>query len=259
MCRLAAYLGKPLRLKHFLLEPPHSLYVQSWQPRELVYARLNADGYGFGWFDPEQHPAVYASTMPIWSDCNLPHLANTLTSPLWLAEIRSATAGNPVHQCNTPPFFDNSLIYVHNGFIGEFHMTVRPRIQDYLSAAISADINGNTDSEYLFALLRQVIAHNPELPLEIAIKRMFDLIGDWVGEMPALLNMIVSDGRQLYAARHALNHASPSLYYTVGDEAFPEAGVIASERFNGNENWQPVPDHHILVLDAGQQQELIAL
>ncbi|VAW77744.1 hypothetical protein MNBD_GAMMA13-583, partial [hydrothermal vent metagenome] len=49
MCRIAAYLGPPITLGMLLTEPPHSLLVQGWAPRELRYAKLNADGYGFGW------------------------------------------------------------------------------------------------------------------------------------------------------------------------------------------------------------------
>lgn len=51
MCRLAAYLGPPITLARYLLDPPDNLVHQAWAPRELVYARLNADGFGFGWFD----------------------------------------------------------------------------------------------------------------------------------------------------------------------------------------------------------------
>ena len=50
MCRLAAYLGPSLPLNQFLLDPPHSLVHQSWSPREMYYAKMNADGYGFGWY-----------------------------------------------------------------------------------------------------------------------------------------------------------------------------------------------------------------
>ena len=39
MCRIAAYLGEPIALSHFLLDPPHSLEVQGWAPQELKYAK----------------------------------------------------------------------------------------------------------------------------------------------------------------------------------------------------------------------------
>jgi glutamine amidotransferase len=259
MCRIAAYLGTPLPLQRFLLDPPHSLLKQSWQPRELIYTTINADGHGFGWYGPDGLPAVYTSTMPIWSDYNLPHLARTLSSPLWLAEIRSATDANPVHQCNTQPFHDTELLYAHNGFIQNFRMQLRHRIERMLTPVIGASIKGNTDSEYLFALLRQVLFDNPDVTIEEALSLHFARIGEWAGDQPALLNVVVTEGRRLYAARHGLNHACPSLYYTTDDDAFPGGQLIASERLTASEFWQPVPEHHILILDPDEPPELIAL
>jgi glutamine amidotransferase len=44
MCRLLGYIGEPIILEDILLKPAHSLLVQSYQPRELREALLNADG-----------------------------------------------------------------------------------------------------------------------------------------------------------------------------------------------------------------------
>ncbi len=49
MCRLAAYLGQPLSLKGFLLEPEHSHYIQPWQPKEIMYAKLNVGDFARGY------------------------------------------------------------------------------------------------------------------------------------------------------------------------------------------------------------------
>ena len=107
MCRLAAYLGPAISLQQLLLQPPHSLYRQALEPRELIYARVNADGYGFGWYTDDGKPAVYTSTLPIWSDGNLPHLARSLVQPLWLAEVRSvacaAVSSRPVTKATRLP------------------------------------------------------------------------------------------------------------------------------------------------------------
>ena len=55
MCRLAAYLGPAIPLQQLLLQPSHSLYRQAREPKELIYAKLNADGYGFGWYFLRPH------------------------------------------------------------------------------------------------------------------------------------------------------------------------------------------------------------
>ena len=66
MCRLLAYLGPSIALNRLISEPEHSLVVQSYAPREMTSGRLNADGFGFAWYDAgapgralrlSQHPA----------------------------------------------------------------------------------------------------------------------------------------------------------------------------------------------------------
>ena len=259
MCRLAAYLGPDITLRQFLLEPPHSLYRQAREPQELLYTTLNADGFGFGWYSRDGTPSTYTNVLPIWSDSNLPSLARTLCSRLWLAEVRSATEGNPVHQFNTQPFSDNALLFVHNGFIQGFHEKVRPGILQRLAPAVSAAIHGNTDSEYLFACLRQVMLDDPALQPAAAISRLFELLSGMIDDRPALMNLVVSDGTSLYAARHGLNHESPSLYYTTSDPLYPEGQLVASERFSMHDSWQPVPEHHILTLAPDSPPGLLAL
>ncbi len=259
MCRLAAYLGPAISLQQFLIDPPHSLFRQSREPRELKYAKLNADGFGFGWFDPDGQPSVYTHTAPIWADGNLLALARSLHQPLWFAEVRSATAGNPVHPLNTPPFCDRQRLFIHNGFITDFHQEVRPRMLQMLAPAVIADIRGNTDSEYLFACLRQYLLEDTGLQPVPAIQRLYEQVAGMVGKKPALLNLALTDAGGIYAARYALNHESPSLYYTTTDPDFPGGQLVASERFSEDTGWETVPEHHVLVLRPDHPPELLAL
>ncbi|MGD8312098.1 MAG: class II glutamine amidotransferase [Gammaproteobacteria bacterium] len=259
MCRLAAYLGPEITLQQFLLDPPHGLYVQSRAPRELVYAKFNADGYGFGWYSPDGRTATYTSAMPIWSDRNLPALGRSLCSGLWVAEVRSATDGSPTHAYNTQPFSSSRLLFVHNGYIGDFNHVARPEIMRRLSPEIAANLYGNTDSEYLFACLCQLLDEDEDLTMTAAIRRLFALIAGWCGERQALLNLVVSDGDRVYAARHGLNHPAPSLYFTTDDSLFPGGQLVASERFTEDGAWQAVPEHHLLTLEHDRPPELGAL
>jgi gamma-glutamyl hercynylcysteine S-oxide hydrolase len=260
MCRLAAYLGSPISLQQFLCEPSHSLYEQSWAPRELQYARLNADGFGIGWYDPDGEPAIYVNQMPVWSDINLPPLTRSLHASLWLAMVRSATSPFRSGPANTQPFSHDGVLFMHNGLVEQFDRSLRGRIRHFLSTDIEAGIGGNTDSEYLFALLRQLLTSNEELSLEEAMRAGVALIDEWLEGDRALLNLLLTDGERLYATRHALNGECPSLYFTTDDENFPEgAQLIASERLTEGEFWQPVPEHHLLILDPSEPPELIPL
>ncbi|WP_018953286.1 ergothioneine biosynthesis protein EgtC [Thioalkalivibrio sulfidiphilus] len=259
MCRHAAYLGAPIPLGQFLLAPAHSLEVQSWAPRELRYARLNADGFGFGWHGADGTARRYVNPMPIWSDVNLPALGDTLTSPVWLAAVRSATSGFASGPSNTQPFARDGLLFSHNGFLEDFVSRVRPDLQAWLTPDTEASIGGTTDSEYLFAVIRQLLAED-DLPVEAALGEAFNLVAEWLDEGVALLNVLVSDGERIYATRHAINHECPSLYYTTDDDSFPEgAQLVASERLTESDLWQAVPEHHVLILDPHAPPELLAL
>lgn len=259
MCRHAAYLGPTISLQHFLVDPPHSLERQSWDAQELKYARLNADGYGFGWFDAQGRPATYANPAPIWSDDNLPALARTLEADLWVGEVRSATAGNPVHRYNTMPFCDARWLFVHNGYVSDFHTQVRPALSAMLSAGIAADIRGNTDSEYLFAVLRQLFHNDPAIAPGAAIRQLFTIIGEHLGTGEALLNLLLTDGQVIYATRCGINHEAPTLYCTDSDPFFPGARLVASEALDPAADWQRVDENSLLCITAEQPIAIEAL
>ena len=259
MCRLAAYLGPEIPLGELVLAPPHGLVRQALAPRELRHASLNADGFGFGWYAPDDEPAVYLSTLPIWSDPNLGALARSLRADLWLAFVRAATPGQRVCVANTQPFHDDALLFAHNGFVREFATRVRPALRRALAPEIEAHIEGTTDSEYLFALLRQVLHEDADLTMEEALRETVARVARWADGAPALLNLVVADGECLYALRHAVGEPCPSLYYTTDDERFPEGQLVASEPLTDAGYWRPVPEHHVLVLDPEQPPELVPL
>jgi len=260
MCRHAAYLGHPIPLKQFLLDPPHSLEVQAYAPRELQVARLNADGFGFAWYGTDRRPVTYVNAMPIWSDVNLEGLGRTLHSGLWLGSVRSASVGFPSGPVNTQPFRAGGYLYSHNGYLAEFNLHTRPHLARMLAPEITEGLCGNTDSEYIFALIRQLLLENPDLSMAAAIVEAFGLIAEWQDEHIALLNLIVVDGRRIYATRHAINSTCPTLYFTTDDESFPEGSqLVASERMTEASFWQAVPEHHLLILDPEKPPELLAL
>lgn len=247
MCRLAAYLGPELILQNLLEEEPHSLVRQSWACKELQGTSLNADGFGFGWYQ-DDIAATYTSTLPIWSDSNLPDLQRTLAANLWLAYVRSATGGQATNQANTQPFRYGRYLFLHNGRIDNFNNGPRSALHAYLPAQIASGIEGNTDSEYLFALCRHHLdtGLSPAQALVAACEEL-EVLGI---KEPALLNMILSDGESLFATRHAINGATcPTLYYTDKHPQFPSATLVASEIFSLPEYWQAIEENTLLTFD----------
>ena len=259
MCRMAAYLGPEIALDQFLLKAPHSLWTQARAPHELRYAEFNADGYGFGWFDSDDLPCSYVQSTPIWHDHNLAALGRSLYADLWFGFVRAATEGHPANPANSQPFADGEILFMHNGFLRDFARQFRPALSAGLSPHIAGAIQGNTDSEYLFALLRELLVDDADLALETALAELCARVDDIADGTPALLNFLVSEGSRLYAVRHACNDNCPSLYYCTDDERFPGAQLIASEPLDDSGIWQPVPEHHILILDPDEPPELIEL
>lgn len=247
MCRLAAYLGPPIALNRFLTEPDRSLVVQSWDPQELVYTRVNADGYGFGWYQNDGAPACYRYELPIWADPNLADLGATLHAPLWLAMVRSATPGSGNGIVNTQPFKGDELLFTHNGYLGHFTTLIRPRIRALLSPEVEAEIHGSADSEYIFALIRELRRRNGgDLPA--AVREALTLIGEWNGTSESLINLVISDGQQLLICRHAVAGPPPSLYYSFDHPRYPKALVVASEPLTSDGDWCPFPEHALALV-----------
>ncbi len=241
MCRLAAYLGTEISLSQFLQEPEHSLIKQSWAPKEMQDGTVNADGYGVAWLSDTNIPCVYKNVLPVWSDTNLDGLGRSLSSRLWLANVRGATPGQGISEANTQPFIKECLIFTHNGCLKPFDKNTKTSLLDTLSNEIRAEINGDSDSLYLFALLQQHLLTKQTLA-DAIINMMNDLQTVCTDKVTALLNFVISDGDIIYACRHALNGSCPSLYYSLGKDNVQ----IVSEPLTTNDEWITFPENSLI-------------
>ncbi|MCZ4516146.1 class II glutamine amidotransferase, partial [Streptomyces sp. ActVer] len=116
MCRHLAFLGPEERLGRFLVDPPHSLFRQSWAPRRQQHGTVNADGFGVGWYakgDPV--PARYRRTGPIWGDRSFADLARVVRSGALLAAVRDATVASADGEAAAAPFAAGTWLFSHNG------------------------------------------------------------------------------------------------------------------------------------------------
>ena len=239
------------------MEPAHSLYRQSWEPKEMEEAVLNADGFGFGWLDRNMQTAIYTNTRPIWSDSNLGDLSESLFSPYWLANVRSATPGQSISQDNTHPFKHGPILFTHNGYIENFNPDIRTRLHEILEPSIQSGIQGNTDSEFLFALLRQQLKHTPDIAQ--AVQEMVSILTEMITDEKVLLNLIVGDGTKFYILRHALNGQCPTLYFAIGENDFPDSVWIASEVLTESGKWQAFPEHSYCTISDNSAPDFISL
>src|SRR3954468_16675093 len=155
MCRHVAHLGPPVLLSSLLHDPPHSLVHQASAPREQRVGRMNADGFGVGWYAPElrPEPARYRSARPIWSDRSLASLAGVVTSPCILAAVRRATKGFPVEESGAAPFTAGRWLFSHNGRV-ERWVDAGPALYALLPPAAAVTVESPSDAALLWALLR---------------------------------------------------------------------------------------------------------
>lgn len=258
MCRLAAYLGPETGLKHIVFDTEHSLEKQAWQPRELREAKLNADGFGFGWYNDNGQVARYRQTLPVWADPNLPDFCDSLQRPLWLCYIRSATPGLGTSIENTQPFYHQGWQFMHNGYINNFHPSIRGKIRQLLHHEIESIIHGVTDSEYLFALILHFFKQTGDMTT--AIHDSFKQLKEWLGKERALLNVLLTDGVQIIATTYAINGECPTLYYGKDINEFPKhSQMIVSERLNDDANWSAIPDQQLVRLRPDVLAEFTSL
>ncbi|HEY9878233.1 MAG TPA: ergothioneine biosynthesis protein EgtC [Leptolyngbyaceae cyanobacterium] len=252
MCRLLAYLGPTTSLEKLIIEPDHSLIKQSYQPRELEGALLNADGFGMAWYHPNQQtePFLYRNTLPIWNDTNLPHLCRYVESSCVLAYVRSATPGLAVEMNNCQPFQQGTLTFVHNGFIEQFRRTLYRPIREMLCDRAYQSIHGMTDSEHIFALLLHQLETNPGYSLQDGLQATLTILTQLAAKhsVKLLANIVVSDGNHLVVSRYATAGSAPSLYWLRHHPRFPEAVLVASEPLF-EADWVTCPDPAIITVD----------
>lgn len=241
MCRIAGYLGSLAPLSALLTTPPHGLREQARRPRELPGGIVGSDGHGVGWFAEHcAQPARIRSILPIWADENLDTMAEHVRSSSIVASSRTATRDMPVAITNTPPFQAGRALFVHNGQVADFHEKVMDGLRAAIDATTRQNILGNTDTEYLAALLHD----RRDLPLEERVRSMLAVVADHVGRagVTAQLNVIVCERDALVAVRHALGEDAPSLHVRAAREGV----TVASEALDDQPSWTDVESGTVL-------------
>lgn len=268
MCRWVAYVGSPIAPKELLHDPDRSLIEQSRRHAPNM-AVPNGDGTGLGWYDHRAEPALFRSITPAWGDENLLDLATEIRSPLFLAHVRAGT-GTPVQQTNCHPFRYRNWLFVHNGYVANYHV-LRRELLLAVRPDLFSNIAGSTDSELLFHLA--LTFGLVEDPLQ-GLARMAGFVeatAEAAGITDPALQMTVglTDGVRLYAARYASGSVVNTLF--VSEDAasvrmlYPEnerlshfsddARVVVSEPLAALPGlWREVPAGAALVIDANVEQ-----
>lgn len=281
MCRFVLYLGPPLTVSSLLLDPSHSLIRQSVQAREREEP-LNGDGFGITWYVPDlsHQPATFRSVSPAWNNRNLLDLARVTRSHCILAHVRAATQATDVSESNCHPFTSGPYAFMHNGDLGGFS-AIRRAVLGRLGDEAFNVVRGTTDSEHLFALVVDHLAHHPAhdardlaAALVAGVDEALSIARSAGIDEPSYLNIAISNGYAAAACRVTTDdpeHAE-SLYMHSGRRyvceagacrmVMPEAGrgavIISSERLSDDPGWSMIPANHLVLVEPGGEVSLSA-
>jgi len=261
MCRHIGYLGLPVTLAELVLDPPHSLAVQSYAPRDMRGGgTVNVDGFGVGWFAAEPQPRLgsepaagspegptgapevararrYRRPVPIWQDAPFAELARATAAVGVLAAVRNATTGMPVAEAACAPFTDGQWLFSLNGLIAGWPDTAIGLVEEVPRRELLS-MQVMTDASLLWALLRQRLAACTD-----AASALGELVTEVLAAAPgSRLTTLLTDGRQLYST--TVTHSLWSRHTSAGV-------LLASEPFDDNPAWQPIPDGQLVVADRG--------
>lgn len=249
MCRLVAYLGEPAPLAPLVFGGEHSLYRQSWEPRELLSGSVNADGYGVVWY-ADGKPRRIAEPRPIWHDGDLERTLEAVRSGCSVAALRNGTPGLPIDRAGLLPLVHGRWSFVLNGFVPAFRERHMRALRGALPDHLYAELRGASDSETLFLLVIAAL-ENGATPVE-ALCASAGAVSARVGWEEAQLGMLLADGESVTVVLTSTVARTNSLY--VGRGARPaSAGVLlASEPLDPDSTWERVPAHSAVVVDGGE-------
>jgi len=241
------YVGTPTSPANLVFGGDHSLYEQSWAPRELLSGSVNADGYGIAWY-AHGRPARIAEARPIWYDEGLRDTLAAIESGVILAALRNGTPGIPVDRSGLLPLVHDRWSFALNGFVPDFRASHMRAMRSELPDDLYAALRGTSDSETLFLLAIAAIQRGATL-LE-ALETVARTVRRRVGTEEAQLNMIVTDGEAVVAVRTSTVDRTNSLY--VGDHPpFATGGVVVvSERPEDTDSWTPVAGHSSITISG---------
>jgi glutamine amidotransferase len=219
MCRLFGMSAgeRRARATFWLLSAPDSLAAQSHR---------EPDGTGLGWFDEHAAPQVRKQPVAAYGDRDFAQEARTVESSTFLAHIRFASTG-ALELRNTHPFEQEGRLFAHNGVIENL-----AELDAELGSA-RALVQGETDSERLFALItREIAARDGD------VEGGIQAACSWVAaNLPLLaINLILITAQGLWALRYPATHELHILERPAG-EALEHASSLGRRAVHWS-SWQ---------------------
>jgi len=244
MCRWLAYQGRSIYLDEVIYKPEHSLIHQCLESRKAV-TRVNADGFGLGWYTARSTPGQFHEVLPAWGDENLRSLSHHIRSHRFMAHIRSST-GSQVSRANCHPFIIDQWMFLHNGQIGEFEK-VKFSLERLLPEDLYVKKRGSTDSELIFLLMiKNGLYKTPVKAIRTTIQEIEQACSERGILDPFKASMCISDGRIFWVVRYSSDGVPPTVYIRCQEESM----TLASEPLDRDCCWKPVEPQTITRIDG---------
>src|SRR3954463_11049192 len=180
MCRIAAYVGPPVRLSALLNETPHGLTDQSRNARQMADSSVAGDGWGVGWFCPEAGPTpgLLKSILPLWSDENARTATHAFLSGSIVGHIRYASPNIETCFTNTPLYVLDDHLWTINGMLEPWPGPLSKALRDRLHENHEADLRGAPDGEMMGGLWRTHFRHSGRRDAAGALRSMLREVRD---------------------------------------------------------------------------------
>jgi len=222
----------------------------------------NPDGWGIGYYQND-NAIVFKEPVSTFNSSQFYQKAKHLYSSIIISHVRKSSQGGRKKE-NTHPFNYNNWIFAHNG-----NIDIKELIKEQLLHKYIKSLKGETDSEIFFFWL---IQNMDEYDIIKGIKRAINFIEGNKGDRTSSLNFLLTNGEKLYALRKAFsNTAFYSLFYLVRDPqnnnitsyvsketnqliqskklSDEKSIVICSEKMTSEENWIPISNSSLMIVE----------
>jgi glutamine amidotransferase len=236
MCRHLAYVGAPVPLHELLFEAPHSLAKQARCPRHQHSGDTNPDGWGVAWYPPGSvEPEIYRTVTPMWDDVEFADSSRSIECSAVIAAARLASPGATIDVSGNAPFVDGRWAFSLNGIVHGFTDAVGDELRARVEPVRRAAIEGDADTEVLFALVLQLLDAGtpPADALEQVVHAVLEIT-------TGRLNLLLSDGDAVYASR-------------CGNSLYRRGSIVVSEPLDDEPGWHEVPDGSVITLREDQR------
>lgn len=266
MCRVMAYLGKPVLLDELLYGAEGGFVQQAVDPQ--LMSLLNLGGFGLAAWAPSfpqpSCPVTYrVPTVPSF-DRNLRALAQKVEATAIVAHVRGVlySERERVGNNNVHPFlFDGTTVALaQNGDLYDFGR-MRFDLVERVRPELGALIEGTTDTEWVYALILSMLddpfawvgAEEMAEAVERALEVLRELRSARGIAVQSPVNLVLTDGRWLLATRFAFDYGwypeDGSFFASEREHDFTTLWFRAPDGTNGGSSLivasEPLTRHHV--------------